>query len=121
MLLEEFYNYDADEKKFIANYTYLHTLSCWIINNDFAIYQSLLDFYEQNEQYEVCEGIDRALRKIDEIMQHRFADAEKLDETDKEVVYSHEEHMRVSSLIFEDILKEIYEKQIDKYKENSGE
>lgn len=119
MLLEEFYNYDADEKKFIGDYTYMHTLSCWLINNDFSIYESLLQFYEEKEQYEVCEGIDRALRKIDEIMKHRFADADKLDETENEVVYSHEEHMRVSALIFEDILKEIYERKIEHTKKDN--
>lgn len=119
MLLEEFYNYDADDKKFIADYTYVHTLSCWLINNDFAIYESLLQFYEEQEQYEVCEGIDRALRRIDDIMQDRFADADKIKETDNEVVYSHEDHMRVSALIFEDILKEIYERKIEYAKKDN--
>lgn len=119
MLLEEFYNYDATDDKLITEYVYVHTLSCWIINNDFNIYESLLEYYEGQEQYAVCEGIHRALAKVDDIMAKRFDEADKVSETDSEVTYTHQEHLRVSSLIFEDIIKEIYEKQIDKRKKNS--
>lgn len=52
-------------------------------------------------------------------MAERFEQADKIKETDDEVIYSMQEHSRVSALIFEDILKEIYEKQIDKRKKNS--
>jgi hypothetical protein len=52
-------------------------------------------------------------------MAERFKDAEKLQESEDEVVYSHEEHQKVSRLVFEDIIKEIYEKQAGKYQKNS--
>jgi regulator of sigma D len=119
MLLEEFYNYDASDDKLIAEYVYVHTLSCWIVNGDFDIYESLIDHYEKEEQYAVCEGIHKALSKIDDIMAVRFDEADKIQETEDKVVYSMQEHNRVSALIFEDILKEIYEKQINKYKTNN--
>lgn len=119
MLLEEFYKYDASDDKFISEYVYLHTLSCWIINNDFNVYESLIEHYEEQEQYAVCEGIHRALSRIDEIMATRFEQADKIDETEIEALYSLQEHNRVSALIFEDIIKEIYEKQIDKRKKNN--
>lgn len=119
MFLEEFYNYNAKGDKLIAENMYLHTLTCWLFNNDFQVYENLLDYYEEREEYAVCDGIHRALSKIDDIMHNRFNDADKIAETENEIAYTHEEHMRVSSLIFEDILKEIYEKQISKYKENN--
>ena len=119
MLLEEFYNYDSSGDQLIAESMYLHTLGCWLINNDFTIYESLVKHYEEIEQYEVCEGITRALDKIEDIMDKHFSEAEKFSETDKEVTYTHQEHMRVSALIYEDILKEIYEKQINKRKEDN--
>ena len=119
MFLEEFYNYNAKGDKLIAENMYLHTLTCWLFNNDFQVYENLLDYYEEREEYAVCDGIHRALSKIDDIMHNRFNDADKIEETENEITYTHEEHLRVSSLIFEDILKEIYEKQINKYKENN--
>jgi len=119
MLLEEFYNYDASSDRQISEYVYLHTLNCWLINSDFTIYEALLEYYETEEHYEVCEGINRALSKIEDIMTERFAEADSIEETEEEVVYTHQEHMRVSALIYKDIIKEIYEKQIDKRKEDS--
>lgn len=119
MLLEEFYKYDASNDKLIAEYVYVHTLSCWIINSDFNIYESLMEYYEGQEQYAVCEGIHKALSKIDDIMASRFEEADKVKETEDEVIYSMQEHTRVSALIFEDILREIYEKQIDKLKKDN--
>ena len=119
MLLEEFYKYDPTNDKLIAEYVYVHTLSCWIVNSDFNIYESLIEYYEAQEQFAVCEGIYTALEKIDEIMAKRFEQADKIKETEEGVVYSMQEHSRVSGLIFEDIIKEIYEKQINKHKKDN--
>jgi regulator of sigma D len=119
MLLEEFYSYDASNDKLISEFVYVHTLSCWLSNNDFTIYEELLDYYEGQEQYAVCDGLNRALSKIDDIMAKRLDEADKIKETETEVLYTHQEHMRVSGLIFQDIIKEIYEKQIDKRKEDN--
>lgn len=118
MLLEEFYNYNHKGDSMLADSMYLHTLGCWLFNSNFEVYESLIKYYEDREEYAVCEGINRALNKIEDIMHEHFENAEKISETETEVTYTHEEHMRVSSLIFEDILKEIYEKQINKYKKN---
>lgn len=118
MFLEEFYSYDASGDKLIAENMYMHTLACWLFNNDFQVYENLLEYYEEKEEYAVCEGIHRALAKIDDIMHNRFNSANKVSETEESVTYTHEEHLRVSTLIFEDILKEIYEKQINKFKED---
>lgn len=119
MLLEEFYKYNVSGDRLIADYVYVHTLSCWIINKDFRVYESLIKHYEEQEQYEICEGIHRALDKVDNVMAEHFEAAEKIRETEDEVVYSHEEHQRVSRLVFEDIIKEIYEKQIGEHQKNS--
>lgn len=119
MLLEEFYNYDGNRDKLSAEDVYLTTLQHWLIYNDFDIYESLLITFEQKENYVACEGIHRALRRIEQIMDQRFEEAEKIQETEEEVVYTHEEHKRISRLIFEDILKEIYEKQISKYQKDN--
>ena len=81
MFLEEFYNYNAKGDKLIADNMYLHTLTCWLFNNDFQVYENLLDYYEEKEEYAVCEGIHRALAKIDDIMHNRFNDADKIAET----------------------------------------
>ena len=45
-------------------------------------------------------------------MDKHFKEAEVLEEDEEQVLYTHDEHQRVSRLIFEDILKEIYERQI---------
>lgn len=119
MFLEEFYSYNGKGDSMIAESMYFHTLACWLFNNNFEVYESLIKYYEGREEYAVCEGINRALNRIEDIMSDRFSEADKLSETDNEAIYTHQEHMRVSSLIFEDILKEIYEKQIGKHKEDS--
>jgi hypothetical protein len=119
MLLEEFYNYDGNRDKLSAEDVYLTTLQHWLIYNDFDIYESLLITFEQKENYIVCAGIRRALQRIEDTMDRRFEQAEKIRETEEEVVYTHEEHQRISRLIFEDILGEIYEKQISKYQKDN--
>lgn len=119
MLLEEFYKYNGQDDSVLTEAVYLGTLHSWLIYNDFVIYENIIKYFEEKEEYMVCEGIHRALSKIDDVMAERFKDAEKIRETDDEVVYSHEEHQRVSRLVFEDIIKEIYEKQVSKRKENS--
>lgn len=119
MLLEEFYDYDGKRDGLLIEDVYLATLQNWLVHNDFDIYESLLITFEQKEDYIICEGINRALSKIEDITNNRFMQAEKVGETEEEVLYTHEEHLRVSRLIFEDVLKEIYEKQVSKYKKNN--
>lgn len=130
MLLEEFFKQDSTGDQLIK-YVYVSTLSNFIINPNFQIFDNILEKYEKEENYLICEGINRALNKIDEIYNDRFSNAIKeIDEEDEED-YDHEEfsiddyvdhenrNIRISRLIFEDIIKEIYEAQIRRYKESN--
>jgi hypothetical protein len=127
MLLEEFFNQDTTGNQ-IVNYVYVSTLSHFIVNPNFQIFDNLLEEYERQENYLVCEGINKALQKIDVIYNDRFSEAiDKDDEDEEEEIFEfslndyvdHEErNIRVSRLIFEDIIKEIYEAQIKRYKES---
>jgi hypothetical protein len=119
MFIEEFYKYDGKDVTDVADIVYLTTLQSWLIYNELSIYESLLVTFEEMEQYAICEGIHRALSKVEDIMDERFSEANKLAESDSGYTVTHEEHNRVSRLVFEDILKEIYEKQIGKYKKNN--
>ena len=119
MFIEEFYNYNGEETADVADIVYVTTLQSWLIYNELSIYESLLITFEELEQYAICEGIHRALSKVEDVMDERFSEANKLAETDESYTITHEEHQRISRLVFEDILKEIYEKQISKYKKNN--
>lgn len=119
MFIEEFYNYNGEETTEVADIVYVTTLQSWLIYNELSIYESLLITFEELEQYAICEGIHRALSKVEDVMDERFSEANKLAETDESYTITHEEHQRISRLVFEDILKEIYEKQISKYKKNN--
>jgi hypothetical protein len=123
MLLEEFFSQSSTNDQLIK-YVYVSTLSNFIVNPNFQIFDNILEEYEKKENYIVCEGINRALNKIDEIYNDRFSEAisEEDDEEEKEFsiddyVTHEDKNIRVTTLIFEDIIKEIYEAQIKRYKE----
>lgn len=126
MLLEEFFNQDSTGDQLIK-YVYVSTLSNFVINPNFQIFDNILEKYEKEENYLICEGINRALNKIDEIYNDRFSNAIKeLDDEEDQEEFSiddyvdHEDrNIRISRLIFEDIIKEIYEAQIRRYKESN--
>jgi len=119
MLSEELYNYDAEAWAGISNATYLATLNAWLIYNDFKIYEDALLILEEQGQYEACHGIKMAIAFIEDTMANRFDEAESISETDEEIILTHDEHAKVSTLIFQDIMTEIYEKQINQYKKNN--
>jgi len=112
MLLEEFYSQDPKNHVKVAEAAYLVTLQYWMVYNQLEIYESMLRHYEEKEEYAICEGITRAIEKIEDTMDKRFQEAEALEEDEDQILYTHDEHQRVSRLIFEDILKEIYERQV---------
>lgn len=112
MLLEEFYSQDPKNHVRVAESAYLVTLQYWMVYNQLDIYERMLQYYEEKEEYAFCEGISRAIEKIEDTMDKRFQEAEALEEDEDQILYTHDEHQRVSRLIFEDILKEIYERQI---------
>lgn len=126
MLLEEFFNQDSTGDQ-LVKYVYVSTLSNFVINPNFQIFDNILEKYEKEENYLICEGINRALNKIDEIYNDRFSNAIKeLDDEEDQEEFSiddyvdHEDrNIRISRLIFEDIIKEIYEAQIRRYKESN--
>lgn len=121
MLLEELYSQDPKNHVKVAEAAYLVTLQYWMVYNQLDIYARMLNYYEEKEEYAICEGITRAIEKIESTMDYHFQQAESLEEDEDQILYTHEEHQRVSRLIFEDILKEIYERQIKTTKEGDRE
>jgi hypothetical protein len=119
MLLEEFFKHNPEDDQSVVQYFYIATLQAWLLNNEFEIFDNILKFFEQREEYLMCEGIHQAIDKIDEIYNDRFSEATAIHEDEDKIEYTYEEHRKVSRLIFEDIIKEIYEKQIDRHKKNS--
>lgn len=121
MLLEELYSQDPKNHVKVAEAAYLVTLQYWMVYNQLDIYERMLNYYEEKEEYAICEGITRAIEKIESTMDYHFQQAESLEEDEDQILYTHEEHQRVSRLIFEDILKEIYERQIKTTEEGDRE
>lgn len=119
MLLEDFFKQEFHDKDDIVDYFYIATLSAWLTYNEFEIFDSILKFFEEREEYLICEGIHKAIDKIDEIYNDRFDEATAVNQTEDAIEYTFDEHKRISRLIFEDVLTEIYEKQIGKFKKNS--
>lgn len=109
MLLEELYN--KDYKK-VAETAYVTTLQFYLSYNELAIYDRMLQHYEEQEDYAVCQGIHQAIDFIEDTMDKRFDEATPEDEQEDGKLYTQEEYKNVSRLIFEDILKEIYERQV---------
>lgn len=119
MLFEDFFNQENHENEDITEYFYTATLSAWLIYNDLDVFDSVLRHFEEKEEYAICAGIHKAIEKIDEIYNNRFDEATVLYEDDEKVEYTFDEHKKISKLIFEDVLKEIYEKQVSKHKEDN--
>lgn len=119
MLLEDFFKHEFEDREDIVNHFYTATLAAWLTYNEFEIFDTVLKFFEEKEEYLICEGIHKAIDKIDEIYNDRFEQATILSQTEDSIEYTYEEHKRISRLIFEDVLIEIYEKQIGKLKKDS--
>lgn len=122
MLLEELYN-DGKKSGDIQMHFYIATLSAYLIYNDLEVFDRLLQEFEDREEYLICSGIKSAIEKIEDVHDGRFQNAavEIGMEEDEEgmLTFSFEKHKEISKLIFEDILKEIYEKQIEQSTRNS--
>jgi hypothetical protein len=120
MLLEEFYNYESKKDEEKVQFFYTATLSSWLNYNNVDVYVALIDDFEEKEEYLICEGINRALSVIDDIMDRRFGEAASVKEDD-EIFLTHEQHEKVSQLVFLDIMKEIYKSYITTYTEIDAE
>lgn len=122
MLLEELYN-DGKKSGDIQMHFYTATLSAYLIYNDLEIFDRLLQEFEDREEYLICSGIKAAIEKIEDVHDSRFQNAAVeigMEEDDEGMLtFSFEKHKEISKLIFEDILKEIYEKQIEQSTRNS--
>jgi hypothetical protein len=116
MFIEEFYNYDGKSDEQIIRIIYETTLTSWLIFNEEDVYLEMIEFFEEQEDYLACEGVKRAVDKINDIMDKRFDEVSDVDED--EILMTSEEHKRVSQLIYQDILKEIYENRIRTIKGN---
>jgi len=114
MLLEEFYNYESKKDEEKVQFFYTSTLSSWLNYNNVDVYVALIDDFEEKEEYLICEGINRALSVIDDIMDKRFGEAAIVEE-DGLGFFTQEEHDKVSQLVFLDIMKEIYKSYITTY------
>lgn len=122
MLLEELYN-DGKKSGDIQMHFYTATLSAYLIYNDLEVFDRLLQEFEDREEYLICSGIKSAIEKIEDVHDSRFQNAAVeigMEEDDEGMLtFSFEKHKEISKLIFEDILKEIYEKQIEQSTRNS--
>ena len=122
MLLEELYN-DGKKSGDIQMHFYTATLSAYLIYNDLEVFDRLLQEFEDREEYLICSGIKAAIEKIEDVHDSRFQNAAVeigMEEDDEGMLtFSFEKHKEISKLIFEDILKEIYEKQIEQSTRNS--
>lgn len=119
MYIEEFYNYDNSSNEAVVRIIYETTLTSWLIFNEEEVYLSMIETFEEQENYLACEGVKRAIEKINEVMDIRYAEATKIAETEDEALLTADEHRRVSRLIYEDILKEIYENRVRAIKGNN--
>lgn len=118
MSLEELYNKEYRNQVSVA---YVSTLQFYVNYNDLTIYDSLVKYYEEIEEYAICEGVSRAVDFIDDTMDKRFGEAIEEGEEEDGKIYTAEEYKRVSRLVFEDIIKEIYERQVKGIEETNRE
>ena len=113
MFFEGFYRAEDLNGPEIIEHFYVLTLSSWIMYNEASIYEELLDYFESQQEFYICEGINRALNRIDDTMQKHFLEASALDEDDEGKTFDLQEYKNVSRRVFIDIMKEIYERQIE--------
>lgn len=117
MFIENFYDYDFGDEKEKIEHFYTCTLSAYLIYNDLQIFDNLLIYFEEKEEYLICQAIKEALEKVESIIEFHFANPPLIEDDGEEVyIYDHEEHKNLSRLVFEDIIKEIYERQIRRNK-----
>lgn len=124
MSSEEFYN-ELKDIQYQKDHFYISTLSAWLIYSDLSIFDKLLAEFESKEEYLACAGISEAIDKIEEIHDSRFdeaADQIGIDaDTEGFYSFSADKHKEVSKLIFEDIVREIYDGQIKLHKRTDRE
>lgn len=98
---------------------YVTTLLIWMLYNKFDIFDEVIQHFEEKEEYMVCAGIHLALQKVEDLMHDRFEQATALDEDEDFRTYSYQEYEDVSKKVLKDVIIEMYEKQVDKFKEGN--
>ena len=111
-MLEEFYNIGDLNSKDVSNHFYIATLQSWLINNDEEIYEDILQHFEVLEYYAVCDGINKAMNFVRNVMDKRFSEASVIREDSETYTYAFDEYKNISKRIYEDVLLEIYGEQI---------
>jgi uncharacterized protein YbcV (DUF1398 family) len=119
MFTEEFYNQEIKDKD-VIDFFYVATLQMWLTHNDLNVYDDLLTYFEEQENYLICQGVHKAIAFIEKTVEDRFDGATKLSNSEDGDMYSFEEHKRISNEIFKDVVKEVYEKQIGDVGKSSG-
>lgn len=117
MSIEKHFSVSDGDRNKIERY-YFTTLLAYMVWNKFDMFDDVLQYFEEKEEYLVCSGIQVAISKIEDIMDNRFADATPLEENEDMNTYSLEEYEDVSRKVFKDIIIEMYERQIDEFKGN---
>lgn len=117
MSTEESFNVSNEDRNKIERY-YFTTLLAYMLWTKFDMFDDVLEYFEQKEEYLVCSGIQVAISKIEDIMDKRFSDATPVEEDEDMRTYSMEEYEEVSRKVFKDIIIEMYERQIDQFKGN---
>lgn len=120
MFTEAFYKQDLGDRD-VVDFFYVATLQMWLMHNDLNIYDDLLTYFEEQENYLICEAIHKAIAFIESTVEENFENATKLSEENDGNMYSFEEHKRVSNEIFKQVVQEIYEKQIGDVSESGGD
>lgn len=116
MSYEEFYKIEFKDGEQKDSF-YVTTLLLWMLYNKFDVFEEVLEHFEAKENYLVCAGIHLALNKVEDLMHNRFEAATAIEENGDHKTYSYEEYENVSKQVLRDIVIELYEKQIDKFKE----
>lgn len=112
MLLEEYYSYGNKE-----NYYYQATLAAFLTHPELETFDSILQRFEEKEEYIICAGIKKAIMKIEDIHDKRFTEAAESASIpmgeDGFYNFTADKHIEASKLIFQDIIQEIYESNIE--------
>ena len=111
MFTEEFYNQEIKDKD-VIDFFYVATLQMWLTHNDLNVYDDLLTYFEEQENYLICQGVHKAIAFIEATVEDKFDSATNSSDSEDSDVFSFEEHKRISNEIFKEVVKEVYEKQI---------
>ena len=70
-MLGEFYNSEGIDSRDVSRFFYINTLEAWLIYNDDEIYYSMLHHFEDIEYYPACDGINKAIKFIENVVEYK--------------------------------------------------